>query len=263
MKRIHMFEFEDLSWFPVILRRCITDYLVALHRLVNTQEHLIELLGPVLAEMPAPKLVDLCSGSGGPMPKLAEALRTQPGLADLELMLTDLYPEEATVERFNSADTAWLRYRAAPLDAGDVDPKCEGLRTMVCGFHHMPPEVARKILKDAQQAGQPFCSYEFTDNAMPQVIGWLGLPAFAVAVMLITLTVRPFTLRQFVFTYAIPILPFVIAWDACISNLRTYTQEDMQELLPEKSDTYEWTMGTLPGRGGKKLYLLGKPILNG
>jgi hypothetical protein len=73
--------------------------------------------------------------------------------------------------------------------------------------------------------------------------------------------VRPMTWQQLVFTYLIPILPMFIAWDGAVSNARTYTLEDMGELIHGLSDeTYTWEKGKVKGKGGNKLYLLGRPV---
>ena len=53
------------------------------------------------------------------------------------------------------------------------------------------------------------------------------------------------------FTYLIPILPLFIAWDGAVSNARTYTLEDMGELIQGLSgEKYSWDMEKLKGKGG-------------
>ena len=43
MKRIHLFEFEDLPWFPNWLRTCMTRYIVTIHRLLGSAGELAAL----------------------------------------------------------------------------------------------------------------------------------------------------------------------------------------------------------------------------
>jgi hypothetical protein len=52
----------------------------------------------------------------------------------------------------------------------------------------------------------------------------------------------------------------LIAWDGAVSNIRTYTLEDMEILTEElTTENYTWEKGKIKGKGGNNLYLLGKP----
>jgi hypothetical protein len=75
----------------------------------------------------------------------------------------------------------------------------------------------------------------------------------------VTPLVRPFKWQQFVFTYLIPIIPFCFAWDGAISNIRTYTIKDLDELLKGlPSAKYSWGKGVVDGNP-KMIYLRGMP----
>lgn len=130
---------------------------------------------------------------------------------------------------------------------------------MICSFHHMAPSAAKAILTNAQAANQPIFIYEISDNSYPKWLWWIGLPVNILSVLLITPMVRPFSWQQFLFTYLIPILPLTIAWDGAVSNARTYTLEDLEQVIPAQSlpGNYLWEKGTLAGKGGDKIYLLG------
>lgn len=260
MKRLHLFELEDCAWFPAILRNCMTRYLSLLHRLVQTRELLVERLAPVLRTLPRPRIVDLGSGSGGPMPEVAEALRQRDGLSELSLTLTDVHPNREAAAQIRRLASPLIEYREAPLDAADVEPQLDGLRTMICSLHHARPERARHVLQAAARARQPFFAYELSDNGFPRPLWWLALPINILSVLLLTPFVRPLSAAQLLFTYVLPVLPLAIAWDGAVSNARTYTLDDLRELLRDiDSAGYRWDMGTLKGKGGNKLYLLGMP----
>ena len=65
--------------------------------------------------------------------------------------------------------------------------------------------------------------------------------------------------QQIIFTYLIPILPFGFAWDGAVSNARTYTLSDLDELLVGlKDDGYIWEKGIVEGKI-PSMYLIGKP----
>ena len=124
-----------------------------------------------------------------------------------------------------------ITYQTTSVDATKVGTELKGLRTMICSFHHMTPENAKKILQTAKASQQPICVYEISDNAPPNFVNFLTLPLTFIVCLVVTLFVRPMTWQQVVFTYLIPILPICFAWDGAVSNVRTYTMKDMDELL--------------------------------
>lgn len=259
MKRIHLFEFEDFAWFPHWLRTCLTRLIVVMHRLLGSAQDLTGLLNRALAHSPTPAIVDLCAGSGGPMLEVYPALKARPGHEQLRLTLTDLYPNQELAAAINGQADPALRYETRPVDATRVGAALPGVRTMVCSLHHMRPEVARRILQDAQAQRQPICVYEISDNSFPILLWWVTLPLNFIMALLITPLVRPLTLRQLLFTYVLPLIPFFFAWDGAVSNARTYTLADMDALLEGlQSADYTWETGRISGRA-KKLYLLGLP----
>lgn len=260
MKRIHLFEFEDFNWFPNWLRMCMTRYIVTFHKLLGTREPLSKLVAKALKHSKEPHVIDLCSGAGGPMLDVAEELRTTHGVKNLKLTLSDLYPNVKTASQINGKNDPSTQYLTESVNAAQVDENLKGVRTMVCSMHHMRPETAKSILKDAQEDDQPICIYEISDNAPPVFLFWIAIPFVIIMTFFITPLIRPMTWQQIVFTYIIPVLPFLIAWDGAVSNARTYTIEDMGELTKDLNKPgYTWETGKIKGKGGKKLYLLGLP----
>ncbi|WP_437585571.1 hypothetical protein [Sorangium sp. So ce1000] len=265
MKRIHLFELEDFSWFPGWLRACMTRLIMVMHRALGTSEALAELVARALSESSTSNIIDLCSGSGGPMVDVVRILRERPGFEGIQLTLTDLYPNTEAAERINNQEGSNVSYQTSPVDATKIDGEVTGLRglkalrTMVSSFHHMKPEDARKILESAQKSRQPICIFEISDNGHPTLLSLIALPINFVMCLFITPLVRPMTLRQLVFTYLLPIIPLCFAWDGAVSNARTYTLDDLDELLRGlRSEDYRWEKGVTAGRA-KKLYLLGIP----
>jgi len=259
MKRIHLFELEDFAWFPNWIRICLTRLIVVMHKFLGSPADLIQLLNRALAHSESAAIVDLCSGSGGPMLEVYRTLKKQPGLGSLQLTLTDLYPNLTLAAAINARADAELRYDTQSINAANVASGLRGVRTLVGSFHHMRPEVARHILQDAKEKHQPICVYEISDNSFPISLWWVALPLNFLMALFITPFARPVTVKQLFFTYALPIIPFCFAWDGAVSNARTYTLGDMATLLEGlQSDDYTWETGLISGKA-KKLYLLGLP----
>ena len=260
MKRIHLFELEDFSWFPNWVRICMTRLIVVMHKILGTREELAELIAKILKETNSSNIIDLCSGSGGPMLDIVQILNKKHGLKNINLTLTDLYPNLATAKIINHQDGNKISYQTNPVNATNVDYEIAGLRTMIGSFHHMRPDFAKKILSSAVSSRQPICIFEISDNSIPIFLWWVAIPINFIMCLFITPMVKPFTLQQFLFTYIIPIIPLCFAWDGAVSNARTYTLDDLDLLLEEfKSEDYRWEKGLIKGKS-KKLYLLGTPI---
>ena len=88
----------------------------------------------------------------------------------------------------------------------------------------------------------------------------LGAP---VAVLALMPFARPFRIPYLVFTYLIPLLPFIILWDGMVSILRIYSPGEMKKLTEDlQAPDYAWEIGRiqlfsiLDGLP----YLIGRPI---
>lgn len=259
MKRIDLFEFEDLKWFPNWIRICVTRLIVVMHKFLHSSEDLLPLIKKGLHYSENNTIVDLCSGSGGPMIEVFKRLTDEQETKNVSLILTDLYPNQDLVSKINHTGIQHLSYKPSPVNATNVHAELKGLRTMVGSFHHMKPDLARGILKNAKENKVPICIYEISDNAYPTAIWWLTIPVIFLMALIITPFVRPLTWQQLVFTYLIPIIPFFFAWDGAVSNVRTYTLEDLDVLLEGlEGEDYTWEKGRISHRANK-IYLLGIP----
>lgn len=261
MKRIDLFEFEDFAWFPDWLRRCITRLILVMHDLLGTPEKVSELIARVLRESNTSTILDLCSGSGGPMPQVLHILHEKHGMKNIDLTLTDLYPDFKTAKTINNRDDNNIKYLTTPVDATNINLEKGGLRTMIGSFHHMPPRQAKRILESVQESGEPICIFEVSDNSTPIWLWWIAIPINFIMTLFITPMVRPMTWHQLFFTYIIPIIPLCFAWDGAVSNARTYTLEDLDEILmtiDSQNNNYKWEKGIIEGKTNQ-LYLLGIP----
>ncbi len=261
MKRIHLFELEDFSWFPQLIRQYMTRLILVMHDLLNTHEKVAELLSGLLKKTGSAQIIDLCSGSGGPMPKVFSILKDRYGFSNISLLLTDLYPDLEAAKTINSQAGSDINYLTQAIDATGLDGELKGIRTMIASFHHMPPKKAKQILVSATEDRAPILIFEISDNSAPIWLWWLTLPINILTALLITPLVRPLNWKQIVLTYLIPVIPLCFAWDGAVSNARTYTLSDLDELLADiQSPAYTWEKGTVRGKAGtKQLYLLGYP----
>jgi hypothetical protein len=265
MKRLQLFEFEDFNWFPKPIRTGMTNLLVVLHKLVGTNEVLVNLVSDTKKQYSFSQIIDLGSGSGGIMPEVIKTINKKDKSADLKLILTDLHPNQKIVERINN-EHQHISYLNHSVDATNLSDLPEGLKTMVNSFHHMPPNMAKRILKSAQDNKQSLLIYEIGENKIPTLIWWLFLPISLTVLFIMSLFmtpfVRPLTWKQLIFNYLIPIIPICYAWDGQASLVRMYTFKDIEYLLSDfKNDNYTWKMAQAKKTNGKSLgyYVLGLP----
>ncbi len=203
------------------------------------------------------RVLDLCSGAGGPWPHW---LRTERASADVTL--TDKYPNASTQSRLRSSPVRGLRYLEQPIDAAAVPKELPGFRTLFSSFHHFEPERARKILRDAVERRQPIAVLECTErHALAPVAGLLFIP---IIVWVMTLFMNSWTWRRVLWTYVLPAIPLLITFDGIVSYLRTYTIDELREMAGT-AEGYEWQAGKL--RSGRLpanvTYFIGCPAQHG
>lgn len=249
MRRYHLFEFLDQPWLPEQLRAAATRYLNAVHVITPFPALWAAVLARVLGECRVDHIVDIGSGSGGPMkPVLAEMARlgSRP-----RVTLTDLYPVP-----MNSTIDYWPE----PVRATCVPPGLLGLRTLFSCFHHFAPVEARAVLQDAFKQRQAICVFEATSRTTPAIAASLVIPFL---VLLLTPSVRPVSAFQLLFTYLVPVMPLLAFWDGLVSNLRTYSMAELLEFTADfQAPDYRWECRSIEASRVpfKTCYLVGCPL---
>ena len=170
MKRIHLFEIEDLSWFPAWIRDYLTKNLNVFHKMLNTKKDLANLLNRVIEKTGQSEILDLYSGAGGPIIESVKLLKEKHGRKNIKLTLSDLYPNKKVATELNSNEDKSVSYYENSLNAEHVEGKLTGIRLMVCSLHHMKPETVINILTNVQNSDEGFCAIEISDNSYPKWI---------------------------------------------------------------------------------------------
>ena len=256
MKRLHFFEFEDLGWFPAIIRNYMTDYLQEVTNRFDFYRELVPVLAKGVQKSGTNQILDLASGGGGGWLNLAEHI--QEYLPGVTVKLSDLYPNISAYKRVSAQVPGFFTYSTQPVNCLDVPTNLKGLRTQFLSLHHFQPMQAVQILDNAVKAGQPILLVEGQKRDLKHFIQFFFSP---IGVFLLTPFIRPFKLLRILLTYILPVVPLFVWWDGLVSVLRTYSQQemhDMTELVPEGA-TYTWEIGELSERGVTLQYLLGYP----
>lgn len=255
MKRVQLFEFEDQSWFPDTFRISLTRLIMVLHKLTGLSPVIKKELDDMISKTGSRSVVDLGSGAGGAMEDVYKLYQSEN--ENVQFTLTDLYPNKKTIDRINTEYGEGLKYYEGSVNAADLKNTPEGIKTMVNSFHHMPPAVAKSILRSAKENAQPIMIYEMAENKIPFLVWLLFLPISLVILMIMVLFMTPFVkplkVEQLIFTYLIPLIPMAYAWDGQTSLPRIYTMKDLDELLSDlHSDDYVWEKGPAINSKGKQ-----------
>ncbi|MBN3526389.1 hypothetical protein [Paenibacillus apiarius] len=269
MKRLHLFEFMDYDWFPKMLRDLITDVLQEMVTKSQLFDGIIPIIQKVMQKANTNQIIDLCSGGGGPWLRLIEHLQHED--KSVKLILTDKYPNKEITGRITSEYKGKADYLSIPVDAAKVTPELKGVRTLIGGFHHMKPPIARAILADA--AEQRVGIGVFETMSMSRRMKWLTLPIQILfsPLLLIYLWVisakamrgsLPTVSARLFFTYLFPVAPLVMMFEAFVSGVRIYTKEELEEMTASlQIKGYTWEVGM--SRAQKNLppiiYLIGYP----
>ena len=208
--------------------------------------------------------VDFCSGAGGPTPHFEEDLNarlrrerasssdsdttaekpeagdvaaataSQPKLADF--VMTDIAPH-VSAWKLAAQKSAHLHYVVEPVDASNAPPDLLDTLSLPAGrgifrlfslaFHHFPDSLARSILANTLETSSGFAILELQERSLSSflLISLMGPLLFVIT---------PFYFWRdpvhLVFTYLIPIIPFVVVFDGYISSLRTRTGEEVKKM---------------------------------
>ena len=249
MRRYQLFEFLDQPWLPDPFRSAATRYLAAAYATTPFPALWAAMLVRILEECGIDRIIDIGSGAGGPMEIV---LREMASLGCVpSVTLTDLHPVPIASS---------LEYWPRPVSAANVPPELRGLRTLFATFHHFAPPEARAVLRDAFRQRQAICIFEATSRTAPAIAVSVVIP---VLVLLFTPSIRPVSVFQIFFTYLIPVLPLLVFWDGLVSQLRSYSIAELQELAAHYSSAdYGWEYGFIEAARMpfKTCYLIGRPL---
>ena len=258
MKRPRLVEIEDLRWFPQVLRDQMTDALQYLIVEMKIYDPIIPEFLWVMQQSQTKNVLDLCSGGTGPWEYLIGEIEKSTELPE-RIILTDLYPNETALKSLAAAHPVF-DYKVESVDALNIDSELDGVRTLFSSFHHFAPAEAVSIIQDAVNKQMPICIFEFTGR---RLANFLLTPITLVLLFAKLFFTKPLTGSRLLFSYLIPIVPLLLWWDSSVSHLRSYSADELQEILGKVSNSasYDWEIGesSSPKTPLKNTFLIGYP----
>jgi hypothetical protein len=258
LPRLQLFELEDQPRFPATIRDLATDYIHFLETKFALHRPAVRLMAEALQFTKATRLIDLCSGGGGSIAALLQALAAD-GITP-HVTLTDRFPNLRAFHRAAEGSNGQISFHPEPVDARAVPAELHGFRTMFNAFHHFSPTTAIDVLCDAVRAREPIGVFEIPDRRWSTLLSLLVLTPLLVAAM--TPFIRPFCWRRLLWTYVVPLVPLTCWWDGIASQLRAYSVSELQSLTrATEAGDYTWRFGRVPivSTPGYLTYLIGSP----
>lgn len=254
--RLQLFEFEDFSWYPNVLREGQTDFLRFLMKVFQVYRHVIPVLGKEFIQSGKSYLLDLCSGGGGTILLLRTYWKKKLNIP-FHAKLTDLYPNLSAFSYISTLTEGDISFDPNSLRATEVGQDPEAFVTIFNGFHHFSPEEAEVFFSRITSQNMPVGIFE------PLEKSWLQLVLNTVAILLLifpaTLFIRPFKWSKIIFTYLLPLIPICTLWDGWASVFRLYDPQRLIEMTRPYQDTYDWKIGTAKHTFGSIIYCIGIP----
>jgi hypothetical protein len=173
--RSHLFEIHDQEWCPEFLRNELTLTLKNGWSLPLPQvfedwfgfKSPFQVAGDVLMNtltrmngyQKQMTVVDICSGSGGPVPSITEYIKTG-YRTRVNYILTDLFPN---LDQLKTLKNDLITYENVPIDAGNVPKHLSTyFRTSFGSFHHLPAPIARNVFTDVIKNKSGIAVFELT-----------------------------------------------------------------------------------------------------
>jgi hypothetical protein len=255
------FEFHDQQWFPKSLRDGVTDALQLILSLGGIYRPIVPILNKAVEASGAARIVDLCSGGGGPWLWLCRLLRVSNGRningQNMEVCLTDKYPNIEAFENARRKTDGQITFYPGFADAASLPRDLSGFRTIFTSFHHFTPDEAVAILQNAANDGQGIGVFEAAKRDPLTILLTVLMP---LAGFLTAPFARPFRVSRIFWTYFIPVIPFVLFFDGVISCLRAYSQKELSVLAAQvKAGNYVWQVGERSGALAPVTFLVGYP----
>ncbi|GAB7350230.1 hypothetical protein MBLNU459_g0883t1 [Dothideomycetes sp. NU459] len=213
------------------------------------------LIHDILDDVDDIKVIDFCSGAGGPIPvieKSVNATRASHNLHPIPFRLSDLHPNiDAWMEHSSrSANLSFIPQAvdatAAPVTAisrtasgaasGAPSSGQQTCHVFCLAFHHFDDAAALRVLRSSLATSDALALVELQDRSLGMLLLMALEPAL---VLLLTAFWFADDWLHLAATYLVPVLPFVLAWDGLVSCLRTRTFAEVlvlaEQALGEKA----------------------------
>jgi hypothetical protein len=250
-------ELEDLTWFPVSIRKGMMIYLRFVFNLTGIYQPAIKIMQELVLKTASTQILDLCSGAGGPYEYFSSYFKSK----NISIVLSDKFPDITSFEYLKKKSGGNISYMASPIEAADAPVMLGGIRTIFSSFHHFDEAYAEAVLKNVVNNNKAIAVFD--GGSINCLLAVLMIFVHPILLFLCTPLFKPLTLSQLFFTYVVPLIPLCTILDGTISLLRLYKTSKLKEITSKlNADNYEWRCGQLKSKWGLTIsYLTGYPVV--
>jgi len=246
-RRLQLFEFCDQQWLQGWLREAFFDCLSFTHNYLQPYYHVVKPFAAWAHQNKASVIQDFGSGSGE---QIAFVIKTgtKNNIQLPKFILSDLFPQLAAWRTMRSAmGSEVVDYVEPSLSALNPAGVTSRYWCIFTAFHHFPPQDAGNFLREFTHHADSLCIMELSRRVWPDIIAefFLGLPVY----FFTPFFASRFKWQKLLFTTFIPVVSLMVWFDGFISILRSYTKEEIIEMLPEDCrDDFEVEYHEVPWR---------------
>lgn len=252
MRRYHLLELHEAPWFPPSWRRLFLDGLGYTITRLGMYHHAVGLLASLLQRVESHTVLDLCTGSAGPVMQLCRSTANF-GVRQPRVVLSDLYPNVSRFRALRTENPGDVDFYAQPIDARAVpnDAYVPRVRTILSALHHFEPQDVRRILADAALHADGVLALECTGRSWRNVLR-MAITAPVSSAIITAFLLRPWRISNVFYSLVFPIIPFTAMVDSVVSTMRSYTAAELQNIVGGiAAPNFVWQVGTLPVPGQK------------
>jgi hypothetical protein len=217
------FEFMDLAWLPGSLKQTLREILdCALSRPFRTYyDKVVEQISDRVSKDPSIRAVAELGAGTAP---LTRRLAKDPGRADLQLIVCDLYPHAQAFRELQARYPGTVRPVWEPVDFSKTVQFPDGTYVVLsAAFHHVPPALRGAVL-GVLAACSGMIIEPVHKKPVPICLAWIiVVPALATPFLLLR---QAGSARRFFWCYVVPAAPLMIVWDALISCFRCWSKDE-------------------------------------
>lgn len=223
IKRFHLFEFCDQPWVKGWMREGFMDCLATMYRFSNPYGKFSEY---ILENLHEDTVYDLATGTGESIEPFLKFLHEHHTDHDIKIIGTDLFPNPEILTHIKG-QYPHFDYIEHPINALNPPEGDNASYLMFTGFHHFKPDEATAMIQTCLSKGKSLTILELTRR--------YGLFSYIFSVLSVFILMpTPFFAKKwrwqkFVFSL-IPVIPFMVGFDGVVSNLRTYTKTELEQL---------------------------------
>lgn len=232
-RRFHAFEFCDQYWVKGIIREAFMDCLEAIYRAYGPyKKHFPSLISEARSRG---TIVDLATGNAAPVISFLEFLKKEnqsESIENLKVIATDLHPHLQTWADLEKK-YPYFSFRGTAFDAVNQAENIPCVYTMFSAFHHFNEDDAIRIISSKLSENSDLIIFEMTPR--DHSTNYIWLPFSIPFLMLSSLFSKKIKLSKILLSIILPIVPLMVVFDGLISNLRTYTKSELENMAEKAS----------------------------